>query len=169
MSILCAFQSHVQKNVKNSSVIDWERFQWSKISKHTALSQLNILKKIKKSIICAKCYCWINLKSLWNEPPQWVIFAEVEWKYHIFLNIKTGELNLKILLLNYWHALSCLRVSRNIFSASRWIYISEKSHHRCLKGSFLLNLSEGITFFLNIKTGEWDLKIYCLITEMILS
>ena len=165
MSILCAFQSHVQKNVKNSSVINLERFQWSKISKHTALSQLNILKKIKKSIICAKYYCWINLKSLWNEPPQRVIFAE----NITFLNIKTGELNLKILLLNYWHALSCLRVSRNIFSASRWIYVSEKSHHRCLKGSFLLNLSEGITFFLNIKTGEWDLNIYCLITEMILS
>ena len=165
MSILCAFQSHVQKNVKNSSVINLERFQWSKISKHTALSQLNILKKIKKSIICEKYYCWINLKSLWNEPPQGVIFAE----NITFLNIKTGELNLKILLLNYWHALSCLRVSRNIFSASRWIYVSEKSHHRCLKGSFLLNLSEGITFFLNIKTGEWDLNIYCLITEMILS
>ena len=45
---------------------------------------------------------------LWKEPPQVserVIFAEFDWKYHIFLNIKTDEWDLKILLFNYWNDL----------------------------------------------------------------
>ena len=41
---------------------------------------------------------------LWNEPLQLserVIFAEDEWKYYIYLSIKTGEWDLKISLFNY--------------------------------------------------------------------
>ena len=37
---------------------------------------------------------------------------------------------------------------------------SERSHHRYLRVSFLLNLNENITFFFNIKTVEWELKIW---------
>ena len=36
MSIMCAFESHVQKTVKNPSVINLQRFQSSKILKHPA-------------------------------------------------------------------------------------------------------------------------------------
>ena len=32
-----------------------------------------------------------------------VVFAEFDWKYHIFLNIKTEQWDLKILLFNYWN------------------------------------------------------------------
>ena len=45
---------------------------------------------------------------LWNEPPQVsekVVFAEFDWKCHIFLNIKTEEWDLKVLLFNYWNGL----------------------------------------------------------------
>ena len=136
-----------------------------------------------------------------------IVFAEFKWKYHNFLNKKTGELDLKILLFNYWNDLvwswletyfpevdayvsqkrattglcdgricwiwvkipqffkykngrvgpkdffvyflkwSCVSLSRNIFSGSRCIHISETRHRRCLRGSFLLNLSENITNF----------------------
>ena len=30
-----------------------------------------------------------------------VVFAEFDWKYHIFLNIKSEEWDLKVLLFNY--------------------------------------------------------------------
>ena len=41
---------------------------------------------------------------LWNEPTQVsqsVVFTEYDWKYHIYLNIKTEERKLKIWLFNY--------------------------------------------------------------------
>ena len=44
-----------------------------------------------------------------------------------------------------------------MFSGSRCIRVSGTNHQRSLRGSFLLNFSENITFFLNIKTEEWDL------------
>ena len=47
-----------------------------------------------------------------------------------------------------------------MFSESRYIRVSETIHRRCLRGSILLNLSENITFFLNLKTKEWDLKVF---------
>ena len=53
-----------------------------------------------------------------------------------------------------------VRLRRKIFSGSQCIRVSETSHHRYLRGSFLLNLNENITFFLNIKMGEWELKIW---------
>ena len=148
------------------------------------------------------------LACLWNDPLQVserVVFAEFEWKYHNFLNIKPGEWDLKRLLPNYWNDLvwgsleiyfpefgayvslkwatagvldgrfcriwvkipqffeckkgregsknvtvsllkrSCLQLSRNIFSGSWCIRVSETSHHRCLRWLFLLNLSENTT------------------------
>ena len=42
VSVINEFESHVQKTVKNPYVINLKRFQSSKISKHTALSQLSI-------------------------------------------------------------------------------------------------------------------------------
>ena len=33
--------------------------------------------------------------------PKRAVFAEFDWKYHICLNIKTKEWDLKILLFNY--------------------------------------------------------------------
>ena len=46
---------------------------------------------------------------LWNKPPQVserVAFAEFEWKYYIYLSIKTGDWGLNILLFNYWNDLA---------------------------------------------------------------
>ena len=65
--------------------------------------------------------------GLWNEPPQFserVAFAEFQWKYHIFLNIKKGELYLKILLFNYWIDLVLGSVETNFLNVSA--YVSQK-------------------------------------------
>ena len=46
---------------------------------------------------------------LWNKPLQVserVAFAEFEWKYYIYLSVKTGDWSLKILLFNYWNDLA---------------------------------------------------------------
>ena len=46
---------------------------------------------------------------LWKEFPEVferVVFVEFDWKYHIFLNIKTEEWGLNILLFNYWNDLA---------------------------------------------------------------
>ena len=43
-----------------------------------------------------------------KEPPQVfqrVIFAEFDWKFHIFLNIKAEECDLRLLWFNYWNDL----------------------------------------------------------------
>ena len=88
-----------------------------------------------------------------NEPPQvceTVTFSELEWKYHIFWNIKTGKWDLKILLFNCWNYLAL--GSTETFSGSRYIPVSETNHHSCLIGLFLLNLSENIKF-LRYKNG----------------
>ena len=64
---------------------------------------------------------------VWNEPPQVserVVFAEFEWKYHNFLNIKTGESNLKILLFNYWKDLAL--GSAETYSLEVGAYVSLK-------------------------------------------
>ena len=55
--------------------------------------------------------------------------------------------------------ISCRGLSRNIFSGSRCIRVSETNPHRYLRGPVLKNLCENTTIFLNIKTGEWYLKI----------
>ena len=47
-------------------------------------------------------------RCLWNEPPKFsekVGFTEFEWKYHIFLSVKTGEWDLNVLLFNCWNDL----------------------------------------------------------------
>ena len=92
---------------------------------------------------------------LWNEPPQvseMVVSSEFEWKYHVFLSMKTG-----ILLLN-----SYLGLNVKIFSGGPCIRVSETSLSKCLGGSPLMNLSGTKKFFLNIKTREWNLKILLL-------
>ena len=46
---------------------------------------------------------------LWKESPEVferVVFVEFDRKYHIFLNIKTEEWGLNILLFNYWNDLA---------------------------------------------------------------
>ena len=45
----------------------------------------------------------------WMQPLQvsdTIDFAKFDWKYHIFLNIKTAEWDLKILLFIYWNDLA---------------------------------------------------------------
>ena len=75
-----------------------------------------------------------------------VVFADFDWKYHIFLNIKNGGVkpnNFFVYLLKW----SCLRLSINIFFGSRCIRVSERSHHRCLRETFLLNFNGNFIFF----------------------
>ena len=135
------------------------------------------------------------------------VFADIEWKYRIFLTIKTEKWDPKIFMFNYWNDLvlgfeetyflevgayvslkeaiaglwedrfywilaktsqffkyknggvgpkdftvwllkwCCLRLSRYMFSGSRYIRVSGMGHHRLLRGSFSLNFSEIIAFF----------------------
>ena len=45
----------------------------------------------------------------WMQPLQvsdMIDFAKFDWKYHIFLNIKTEEWDLKIWLIIYWNDLA---------------------------------------------------------------
>ena len=55
-------------------------------------------------------YFWKSMHTcLWKEFPEVferVVFVEFDWKYHIFLNIKTEEWGLNILLFNYWNDLA---------------------------------------------------------------
>ena len=46
---------------------------------------------------------FLEVGGLWNKPSQIskrIAFAEFEWKYHNFLEMKTGECDLKLLLFN---------------------------------------------------------------------
>ena len=79
-------------------------------------------------------FCWISLEMS-----------------HCF-KYKNGEVGPKNFMV-YLLKRSCLRVSRNIFFARRCIHDSEGSHHRLLKGSLLLNLTENLAFF-KYKYGE---------------
>ena len=62
-----------------------------------------------------------------------------------FLIYKNGRVDPKIFYLQLlkW---SFLTLSRNIFFVRRWICVSEKSHRKCLRGSFLLSFTGNITF-----------------------
>ena len=65
-----------------------------------------------------------------------------------------------------WLKWSCPGITRNIFSGSRCIRVSEKSHRRCLIGSFLMNWVK-ISLFLKFINGRvGNKKIF--VTEMIL-
>ena len=75
-----------------------------------------------------------------------VVVAEFDWKYHIFLNIKNGGVGPKYFIVSLLKR-SCLRFCRNIFFGRQFIRVSERSHHRCLSGSFLLNLAGNFIFF----------------------
>ena len=63
-----------------------------------------------------------------------------------FFKYKYGLVGLKnfIVWLPKW---PCFRLSGNIFFGCRCIRVSQKGHRRCVRGSFLLNLTENITFF----------------------
>ena len=50
-----------------------------------------------------------------------VVFAEVECKYHIFLNIKTEKWDLKILLFHYWNDLSLGSVETYFFDVGAYV------------------------------------------------
>ena len=77
-----------------------------------------------------------------------VVVAEFDWKYHIFLNIKNGGVGPKYFIVSLLKR-SCLRFCRNIFFGRQFRRVSdsERSHHRCLSGSFLLNLAGNFIFF----------------------
>ena len=97
---------------------------------------------------------------LWKEPPEAcerVVFVECDWKYHVFLNIKTEEWDQNISLFIYWNGLVLGSVE---------VYLLEVSAYVPLKIT-IAGVWEGcfwwvwleISHFLNIKTEEWDLKV----------
>ena len=62
---------------------------------------------------------------LWKEPPQVsevVVFAKFRGKYHIFLNIKMDEWNLKMLLFSYRNDLVLDSVEKIFFGS--WCIVS---------------------------------------------
>ena len=71
-----------------------------------------------------------------------VVFVEFEI---IFLNIKIWEWDLAKNFTSFVLKRFCLGLSRNIFSGSRCMRLSETSHHRCLRGALLQNLNENTT------------------------
>ena len=68
--------------------------------------------------------------------------------------MKTGEWNIKILLLN-----SYLGLNIKIFSGGPCIRVSETSQNNCLGGSSLMNLSGTKKFFLNIKAKNFVVEL----------
>ena len=50
-------------------------------------------------------FAYVSIKGANTGVPQ-KRFADFDWKYHIFFNIKTEERDLKILLFNYWNDLA---------------------------------------------------------------
>ena len=65
---------------------------------------------------------------LWNEPLQFsekVAFAEFEWKDHNFLNIKTGEWDLTILLFSNWNYIVLDALETYIHEVSAYV-VSER-------------------------------------------
>ena len=72
-----------------------------------------------------------------------VVFVEFEWKYQGFWNIKTGEWDLKLLLLNYWN---------DPLLGSVETYFLELGAHVSLKRTTTLSL------FLKYKNGRVEPK-----------
>ena len=84
-----------------------------------------------------------------------VLFVEFEWKYHNFLNIKTGNCYLK-LLFDYWN---------DLVLGSIEAYFMEVGAHVSLKratagvwGFILAEFKWKYQNSLNIKTRKWDLE-----------
>ena len=98
--------------------------------------------------------------SLSNEPPKVskrVVFSKFEWMHHIFLNIKTEEWDLKILLLNCWNG--SVLGSEETYFPEIGTYVPLKRASTGVRESRLCWIWVIISHFFNIKTEEWDLKI----------
>ena len=77
-------------------------------------------------------------------------------KISLFLKSINGGIGSKDFLILKWY---CLRVSKNIFSGIQFIRASEKSNHRLLRGSFLLNW-EKISLLLQSTNGVVRTKMF---------
>ena len=85
---------------------------------------------------------------LWKEPPcvfERVVFAEFDWKYHIFLKMKMEEWDRKILLSNYWNDLALGSVETYFFEVTAYMCLKGATAG-VLRGSFLVNLTGYVTF-----------------------
>ena len=92
---------------------------------------------------------------LWKEPPQVserVVFAEFDWKYETFLNIKREERELKILMFNYWNDLFLGSVETNFLEHDAYVYV-KRAPAGVQESPFCL-IRPVISNFLNIKTEE---------------
>ena len=51
------------------------------------------------------------------------VFAEFDWKYHIFLNINTEEWELKTLLFNYWNDIFLGSVETYFLEVGAYVFV----------------------------------------------
>ena len=82
-----------------------------------------------------------------------VFFTEFDWKFHIFLNIKTEEWDLKILFFNYWSDLALGSVETYFLEVGA--YVSLKRDTTGVWEGCCCYIWLQISHFLNIKTEEW--------------
>ena len=85
-----------------------------------------------------------------------VFFAEFEWKYHNFLNVKEGKCELKILLFNYWNDLALGSVET--FFLGGGAYVSLERVNTGIWEVCFCWVWMKISYFLNINTEEWHLQ-----------
>ena len=106
-------------------------------------------------------YFWKSVHTcLWKEPLQVserFVFAEFDWTYHIFWNVKTEEWDLKGLLFNHWNDLFLGSVKTYFLEIGAYVSV-KRATTGVSEGRFCLIWLE-IWHFLNIKTEEWDQNI----------
>ena len=94
-----------------------------------------------------------------NEPsqlPERVVFAEFEWICQNFLNIKTGEWDLNVLLSNYWKDL--VLVSGETYFLEVAAYVSLKRAAAGVLEGFFGQFEWEYYIYLSIKAGDLDLN-----------
>ena len=86
-----------------------------------------------------------------------VAFAEIQEKYHNFLNKKTAGWDLKILFFNYWNDLVWSSVENFFLEVGG--YMSQKRATAVVWEGCFCGIWVMCHNFLNIKTGKWDLNV----------
>ena len=99
---------------------------------------------------------WKSLHNcLWKEPLQVserVVFAEFDWNYHTFLNIKKDEWDLTILLFNYWNDLVSGLVEAYFLEVDAYVCV-KRATAGVWEGGFCWIWLE-ISHFFKYKNGE---------------
>ena len=84
------------------------------------------------------------------------VFAEFDWKYHIFLNINTEEWELKTLLFNYWNDIFLGSVETYFLEVGAYVFVKRTTASVWEVRFYWIWLE--ISHFFKYKTEECDLK-----------